>query len=623
VKVDPAFEAISLRAIVIGLLQDRCEAAEAQGSGARFDCAARVQVLRAAPASAEERLVTLARRLELSDFEVLAVALCHAADDDPQVARLVARVQEPVGGSRPLLGMITAILRMPDATPLALASGMAVKSGMLVLGDEHAALPERSVALPIAVAAALGGRHAPPAGIADLVVQPTPLTEDQRARCGREAAWLEDRVVRRGLLIRCASAREAAALAKVTGENLERRPVAMPPEAIAPNAAWLMAADALPCVRLDQGPGDVLTLPSFGHYVGPVLLLAGPEGRVESDFDLHEWTVAMPSEAERTDLWMQAGLDAQTAARASASYRQGAGRIADLGDRARLGHDRMPEWSDLAEAVRTSRNRLDGLARRSHARISREDLVLPAAALADLDLLAARIQHRNRIADGLGPAIAGRYSPGVRALFTGQSGTGKTLAACWLSERTGLPVYRVDQAALTSKWIGETEKNLSVVLDAAQNADVILFFDEADALFGARTDVRDANDRHANAQTNYLLQRIEEYEGVIVLATNSRDRFDPAFVRRLDTILPFPMPDAQARQTLWRVHLGADHALDEADLATLAVAIDLAGGHIRNIVLGAAVRARQDARRIVKADIAAAAADEFGKLGRAAPSLAR
>ena len=118
------------------------------------------------------------------------------------------------------------------------------------------------------------------------------------------------------------------------------------------------------------------------------------------------------------------------------------------------------------------------------------------------------------------------------------------MAAGWIATRLGLPLYRVDLASLTSKWIGETEKNLSAILSTAEHADVILFFDEADALFAARTGISDANDRFANAQTNYLLQRIEEYEGIAILASNSRDRFDPAFVRRLDTILDFPMPDA-------------------------------------------------------------------------------
>ena len=168
---------------------------------------------------------------------------------------------------------------------------------------------------------------------------------------------------------------------------------------------------------------------------------------------------------------------------------------------------------------------------------------------------------------------------------------------------------------------GETEKNLSSLFAAAEHADVVLFFDEADALFAARTDISDSNDRFANAQTNYLLQRIEDYDGIALLASNSRDRFEQAFVRRLDAILEFPLPEAAARRELWCAHLGDGHALQAAELDRLAVSIDLAGGHIRNIVLTAAARAAAAYRRIGWADIAHAAHAEYAKLGRAAPEL--
>ena len=151
----------------------------------------------------------------------------------------------------------------------------------------------------------------------------------------------------------------------------------------------------------------------------------------------------------------------------------------------------------------------------------------------------------------------------MRALFTGPSGTGKTLAALWLANRLGLPLYRVDLAAVTSKYIGETEKNLATLLARAEASEVVLLFDEADALFGKRTEIRDSNDRFANAQTNYLLQRIETYDGIVLLTSNSRARFDPAFARRIDMMLELQLPGPAERRDLWRAHLGADHALDE------------------------------------------------------------
>ena len=247
-------------------------------------------------------------------------------------------------------------------------------------------------------------------------------------------------------------------------------------------------------------------------------------------------------------------------------------------------------------------------------------LVTPRSLGQALERLVERCRRRDSLAEGLGPAITARYRPGIRALFHGGSGTGKSLAAEWLAGRLGLPLYRVDLAALTSKWIGETEKNLSTLLSAAEHADVVLFFDEADALFAARTEVGDANDRFANAQTNYLLQRIEFFDGIAILAANSRDRFDTAFTRRLDAILEFPMPEAPARRLLWQAHLGRGHALSEAALDRLAVIVDLAGGHIRNVVLAAAADAKAARRAIGWHDIAAATTEEYVKLGRPPPA---
>src|SRR5690606_27737710 len=166
------------------------------------------------------------------------------------------------------------------------------------------------------------------------------------------------------------------------------------------------------------------------------------------------------------------------------------------------------------------------------------------------------------------------------------------------------------------------EKNSSTLLDTAEHGDVLLFFDEADSLFGSRTDVSDAHDRHANAQTNFLLQRIEDYTGVAILATNSRDRFDAAFARRLDMVLEFPLPDAAARRQLWDHHLGSGHVIAPSRLDQIAAAVDLAGGHVRNVVLAAAARARTDDRPIAACDLDAAIEEEYTKLGRTAPPLA-
>jgi SpoVK/Ycf46/Vps4 family AAA+-type ATPase len=179
----------------------------------------------------------------------------------------------------------------------------------------------------------------------------------------------------------------------------------------------------------------------------------------------------------------------------------------------------------------------------------------------------------------------------------------------------------VDLAALTSKWIGETEKNLSELLACAEHADVVLLFDEADSLFAARTEVGDANDRFANAQTNYLLQRMESFDGIAVLTSNGRDRFDAGFTRRLDAILAFPLPDAPTRRELWQAHLGENgHDLAPEEIDRLAVMLDLPGGHIRNIVLAAAAAAKAAGDPVGWQALTRAATAECAKLGRAPPA---
>jgi SpoVK/Ycf46/Vps4 family AAA+-type ATPase len=194
------------------------------------------------------------------------------------------------------------------------------------------------------------------------------------------------------------------------------------------------------------------------------------------------------------------------------------------------------------------------------------------------------------------------------------------LAAAWLATHLGIPLYRVDLSTITSKYIGETEKNLSQLLARAEQNEVVLLFDEADALFGKRTDIQEANDRFANAQTNYLLQRMESYDGITVLTSNGRGRFDAAFSRRLDAILSFPLPGPEERRALWCSHLGAVHGVNSAELNRLAVLAELSGGQIRNAVLRGAVAAAQEGKTIFYRHVLAGVTGEYRKLSRQLPS---
>ena len=214
------------------------------------------------------------------------------------------------------------------------------------------------------------------------------------------------------------------------------------------------------------------------------------------------------------------------------------------------------------------------------------------------------------------------HGAGICALFSGGPGTGKTLAAHVIADALALDLHQVDLAGVVSKYIGETEKNLERVFATAESMNALLFFDEADALFGSRSEIKDSRDRYANTEIAYLLQRMEAFDGITVLATNLRGNLDAAFARRLHFIVHFPDPDAPTRRRLWELHLtgaGPADPDDPVDLDLLASAVELSGGDIRNIVLSAAFAARGDDRPIGMLQVSEATVREYTKLGRRAP----
>ena len=212
-----------------------------------------------------------------------------------------------------------------------------------------------------------------------------------------------------------------------------------------------------------------------------------------------------------------------------------------------------------------------------------DDLVLPCEVLEDIDDINTWIAHHREIMDDWG--LHRILKPGYRTLFYGPPGTGKTLTATLLGKRNQMDVYRIDLSMLVSKYIGETEKNLANVFDQAQNKNWILFFDEADALFGKRTQTNTSNDRHANQEVAYLLQRIEDFPGIVILATNLKSNIDEAFARRFQSVIYFPLPDAALRERLWRNMLPRQWIPDgQVDLNRLASEYELSGGAMTNVV---------------------------------------
>lgn len=245
------------------------------------------------------------------------------------------------------------------------------------------------------------------------------------------------------------------------------------------------------------------------------------------------------------------------------------------------------------------------------------DLVLNAPTMRQIEMVGLWIAHAPKLMEEWG--LARHLKPGYRCLFYGPPGTGKTLTACLLGKRHGLPVYRVDLSRIVSKWMGETEKNLAALFDQAENRNWILFFDEADALFGKRTESRSSNDRAANQQIAYLLQRLETYPGLAILATNQNAHLDEAFARRFQSTILFPMPDATSRARLWRETFASKGFTLASDInfKTLAARHELAGGAIINVLRYASLMAVQRNPPMIEAqDLAEGIRLEMQKDGR-------
>ena len=262
-----------------------------------------------------------------------------------------------------------------------------------------------------------------------------------------------------------------------------------------------------------------------------------------------------------------------------------------------------------------ARPRLETLAPRIDCRAGWDDLVLPEAQIALLHELSAQAAHRHTVHEEWGFAARGARGLGLTALFAGPSGTGKSLAAEVIAAELKLDLYRIDLSATVSKWIGETEKNLARIFDAAESGGSILFFDEADALFGRRSEVKDARDRYANIEVSYLLQRMENYRGLAILTTNQRHSLDSAFLRRLRFVVTFPLPDAAQRAAMWKRAFPAATPVDGLQPEKLA-RLSVTGGAIRNIALNAAFSAAAAQQPVRMSHLLAAARSEAAKSDR-------
>ncbi|MFD8161915.1 ATP-binding protein [Streptomyces malaysiensis] len=597
---------------------------------ARADAAAR--------AGSPTRLRALAHDFGLSalDVEILLIALVPDLDD--RFERFYGYLNDDVTRRRPSIGLALGLcgLSAADAAARARLSPRAplCAGGLLLVEEPDRPFLARALRVPDRVTAHLLGDDTPDPRIVDLLApwqdvsgvgDPVPLA---RALTAEEPlAYLrEDQGGAGTALGASALSRAGHGVLGLDLERLARDP--QPAEAVRilarearltsaglvcgpidalvrdkPEVIRLVADTPLPVVLAGRAPWDA------AWSSRPPLLLHAP--RVEPTARAALWSDAygatVPAGLNLTRLLSPFLLTPDQITRAA----RGAAQSAALdGGTLRPDHIRAGARAQNAAG-------LDRLARRIEPAVDWSDLVLPPGPLAQLRELTARARHRDRVLGEWGMRPGGGRGRGVTALFAGDSGTGKTMSAEVIAADLGLDLYTVDLATVIDKYVGETEKNLERIFTEAAGINGVLLFDEADAIFGKRSEVKDAHDRYANVESAYLLQRMETFDGLAILATNLRANLDDAFTRRLDLVVDFPLPDAGHRRRLWDRSLGT--ALPRAtdlDLDFCAESFELAGGNIRSVAVTAAYLAAESGSPVTMPDLIHALQREYQKLGR-------
>jgi len=614
-----------------------------------------------------ERLRRLSELFELDTFEREALLVCLAPDVDLRYERLYAYLQDDVSRRRPTVDLVLRLLGLPgresgaDERNALGPAGRLMRRGLLIPPSDEpaqASLLARPLRIEERIVDYLVGSdrldvRLEPFGqlfSAEDAAVNWSLPDDLRAGIVRLLS--ESGETPRGrLLYLCGPASAAKrGTARAAAAQAGRPLLLVDAQAVlaahAERAGALLAAS----VREALLQGAVLALDGFDALLveEPVANLAlGTLRRALADsggtvlllgelrWEPSAW---LPARAGlRLDLSPLAAGDRVRLWRSQVDGQLPADAVTELASRYRLVEDDAihavtaearsraelrgaadVELADVHAAARTiATPPLEGLARHIEPRYGWEDIVLPADGMAQLLEMCARARHQMTVLEQWGYGRKHARRRGTTALFAGPPGTGKTMAAEIVAGSLGLDLYRIDLSAVVSKYIGETEKNLERIFRAADQGDAVLLFDEADAIFGKRSEVRDARDRYANVEVAYLLQRLEVYEGLAVLTTNLRGNIDEAFVRRLDCVLEFPLPEEAERLQIWERAVPREAPVDDdVDLPFLARKFKLAGGHIRNIALTAAFLAAEDRASISMKHFARATRREYQKLGK-------
>jgi len=364
-------------------------------------------------------------------------------------------------------------------------------------------------------------------------------------------------------------------------------------------------------------------LRTLDRFDGPVFCSGTGEVSGTRDVTDHEFlTVGIPRPGfrRRAAIWerragdLPGDVDTEELA---AKFRLTSGAIDDaIATASALSNGEGPTRETLHRACRIqSRTTLGSLARKADPTHDWSDIVLPEDTMAQLRTVAAQVKHRDRVYADWGFDEQFGRGNGLNVLFTGPSGTGKTMAAEIIANDADLDMFRIDLASVVSKYIGETEENLQQVFDEAEHSDAILFFDEADALFGERSEVSDSHDRYANVEVSYLLQRMEDHDGAVILASNLKDNIDDAFLRRINNNVAFPRPDRAAREAIWRGIFPDETPVGDIDYDFLA-GFEITGGNVKNVALTAAFLAAEDGGPVEMAHVVRALRRELQKTGR-------
>jgi SpoVK/Ycf46/Vps4 family AAA+-type ATPase len=585
----------------------------------------------AAALPAPAAIDTLAELFELSAFERRLLLLCAGVELDARLAATCARAQGQDGRGYVTFGM--ALAALPEAHWSALTPLRPLRRWRLVDVDPGPRLVDSPLRIDERVLHFLAGINLLDARLHPLLTPrdaPRLIAGGHLALAGQLGdRWLESAGIPLVIHLRgndpAGQEDVAAAIAERVGLQLF---VLNGPDIPSPLAD--LGALLTLCEREMRLLGGALLVPCtdaarhtavsmFADRLRVPLLVASADplplrrGVVTGD-------VNKPEPSEQRRLWLDALGGGGAALNGSldalaARFHLSARTIGVIAEAAGPNEDDEYE-ARLWQACRSSsRTRLEELAERIPPAAGWDDLVLPEAPLAALRQIAAHVRQRVRVQEEWGFARRGRRGAGISVLFCGESGTGKTLAAEVLARELGLDLYRIDLSSVVSKYIGETEKNLKRVFDAAEDSGSILLFDEADALFGKRSEVKDSHDRYANIEVSYLLQRMEAYRGLAVLTTNMKTALDRAFQRRLRFIVTFPFPDSTLREAIWRRVFPPAAPLGAIDYRRLA-RLNVPGGNIRNIALNAAFLAADANASVGMAHLLAAAHAESAKLER-------